>query len=50
MSLILVMLKNTMNHFKERKTEKSAKKSELITYQSKTFDTFDVKSDITEQG
>ena len=42
------MLKNIMNDFKEKKPRKSVKQSEIITYQPKTFETVDIKPDITE--
>ena len=41
------MLKNT-ELFLQKKSRKLVKQWEIITYQPKTFDTFDVKSDITE--
>ena len=34
--------------FLRKKNRKSVKQSEIITYKPKTFDTVDVKSDITE--
>ena len=34
--------------FLRKKSRKSVKQSEIITYRPKTFDTVDIKSDITE--
>ena len=36
--------------FLQKKSRKSVKQSEIITYEPKTFNTFDVKSDITEHS
>ena len=43
--------RNTKEHYKlslKKKNRKSVKQSEIITYQPKPFDTFDIKSVITE--
>ena len=43
--------RNAKEHYESilrKKNRKSVKKSEIITYQTKTFDTADIKSDITE--
>ena len=43
--------RNAKEHYESflrKKNRKSVKQSEIITYQPKTFDTVDIKSDITE--
>ena len=44
-------LRNTKEHYESfliKKKRRSVKQSEVIKYQPKTFDTVDIKSDITE--